>query len=206
MKLIEAVGEIIRTEGYTKLGVNRIAGTAGVSKKLIYRYFGNAENLIETYVRGKDYWMAFDHLAAELVEQHRQDAGKDFLATALQGLFGHLSESTEAQRIILWEVSEKSRLMSEISATRERLGTELFAMTDPFFARSEVDIRAVCALLLGGVYYLILHSNATGGTFCGIELKTAEGRDRILKTIRDVISWSYNRAEQQSSFRAPKSS
>ena len=38
-KLIDAVGEIFRTEGHTGLGVNKVAKRAGVTKKLIYDYF-----------------------------------------------------------------------------------------------------------------------------------------------------------------------
>ena len=38
-KLFAAVGEILKSEGYNGLGVNRVAKQAGVNKKLIYRYF-----------------------------------------------------------------------------------------------------------------------------------------------------------------------
>jgi AcrR family transcriptional regulator len=60
LKLINAVGEIIKTEGYTALGVNNIARKAEVNKKLIYRYFDNVNSLIEIYVRGKDYCIGSD--------------------------------------------------------------------------------------------------------------------------------------------------
>ncbi len=46
LKLIDAVAEIIQTEGYTKLGINHIARMAGVHKKSVYRYFGSVSNLI----------------------------------------------------------------------------------------------------------------------------------------------------------------
>ncbi len=46
--MIDAIGKIIREEGYLNLGVNKIAKVAGIHKKLIYRYFDNADNLIET--------------------------------------------------------------------------------------------------------------------------------------------------------------
>lgn len=84
LKLIDAVGEIIRTQGYIKLGVNNIATTAGVSKKLIYRYFETADKLIETYVRSRDYWMGFEHQVEELVDQHRSDHGRQLIKTVLK--------------------------------------------------------------------------------------------------------------------------
>ena len=105
-KLIDAVGEIIRTQGYTKLGVNHIASTAGVSKKLIYRYFGTADKLIETYVRSRDYWMIFWSHAEVLENNLHADHGKNLIETVLKNLYDHLSEMPETQKIILWEISE----------------------------------------------------------------------------------------------------
>ena len=197
LKLIHAVGEIIRTEGYTRLGVNRIACAAGVSKKLIYRYFGTADNLIETYIKSKDYWMVFRESIGELADRHGGDWGKGFMAPILQNLYEHLSGHPEAQKIILWEISEKSRLMREISAAREKLGTGLFAMIDPLFEKTNVDIRAILALLLGGVYYLSLHTNATGGSFCEIGIEKEERQKRLFKSLEDILEWAYAEAARQ---------
>ncbi|WP_236974163.1 TetR/AcrR family transcriptional regulator [Membranihabitans maritimus] len=192
LKLINAVGEVIRTQGYTKLGVNNIAKTAGVSKKLIYRYFGSADDLVATYVRSRDYWTAFSsHLSKELAEQHQHDHGKDFLTNVFKNLFEDMSEDSETQKIILWEISEKSKLMSEISEDREKFGGgEIFAITDPFFAGTDVDIRAICGLLLGGTYYLVLYSNTTGGSFCGIEIDTENRKTRLFNRLDKIIKWA----------------
>ena len=197
LKLVNAVGEIIRTEGYTKLGVNNIARKAGVSKKLIYRYFDNVDSLIENYVKNKDYWMSLNNAVEDLVKQHEQDHGKALASSTLENLFEHLSNVPETQKIMLWEISEKSGLMREVSATREKLGSKLFALTDPSFEKTNVDIRAVYALLLGGIYYLTLHANAAGGTFCEIDIKTNKGRNRINKGLKDIINWAYTEASNQ---------
>lgn len=203
LKLIHAVGEIIRTEGYTKLGVNRIADTAGVSKKLIYRYFGTADNLIETYIKSKDYWMVFRESIGELADRPGDDYGRGFMSTILQNLYEHLSDAPEAQKIILWEISEKSRLMREISDAREELGSELFAMIDPLFEKTNIDIRAILALLLGGVYYLALHSNATGGSFCEIGTEKEERQKRLFKSLGDILEWAYTEAARQKGLVSP---
>lgn len=38
-RMLKAVGEMIRRDGFEKLGVNAVAAHCGVSKILIYRYF-----------------------------------------------------------------------------------------------------------------------------------------------------------------------
>ncbi|GAB3496908.1 TetR/AcrR family transcriptional regulator [Spirosoma knui] len=50
-RLIRAVGQIISTEGYDQIGINRIASRSGVNKILIYRYFGGLEGLLDAYTR-----------------------------------------------------------------------------------------------------------------------------------------------------------
>jgi len=48
-RLIEAVGELIRLRGFKGLRISIVARQADVDRKLIYRYFGNLNNLIEAY-------------------------------------------------------------------------------------------------------------------------------------------------------------
>lgn len=53
-RLLDAVGEIIIKDGFDKVGVNAIASKAGVSKVLIYRYFGSVDNMIVEYLSQDD--------------------------------------------------------------------------------------------------------------------------------------------------------
>ena len=45
-RLLEAVSHIVENDGFTKIGVNRIANQAGCDKVLIYRYFGGLDGLL----------------------------------------------------------------------------------------------------------------------------------------------------------------
>lgn len=45
-RLLEAVSKIIEEEGFTQIGINRIAKKAQCDKVLIYRYFGGLDGLL----------------------------------------------------------------------------------------------------------------------------------------------------------------
>ena len=45
-RLLIAVSQIIENEGFSKIGVNKIAKQAKCDKVLIYRYFGGLEGLL----------------------------------------------------------------------------------------------------------------------------------------------------------------
>ncbi|MBB5637594.1 AcrR family transcriptional regulator [Pedobacter cryoconitis] len=197
LKLLNAVGEIIRTEGYKGLGVNNIATKAKADKKLIYLYFESVDKLVEAYVRQKDYWETFSEGIQILIEEHKGNFGKDLASKILVDQFNFFLQAEEMQKVILWEISEKNELMREIADARETLGNELFKLTDPQFENTNVDIRAIQALLIGGIYYLVLHAKSNGSTFCGIDINEQTGQQRIINSLKQVVEWTYNEAKNQ---------
>nr|WP_199082461.1 TetR/AcrR family transcriptional regulator [Pedobacter sp. ASV19] len=192
-KLISSVGAIIRSKGYQGLGVNAIAREAGVDKKLIYRYFGNVDTLIETYVVQKDYWLSFNKKIEESIEKiTRKDDLALIITTIFEKQFEYFFDEEEMQKIILWEISEKTELMNSLCRVKENFGDKLFAETDKFFLNSNVNFRSISALLVGGIYYLILHSKKNDCKACGIDINTEEGKNEIRKAIRQIVHWSLN--------------
>jgi AcrR family transcriptional regulator len=186
-KLIAAVGDIFRTEGYHGLGVNKVARMAGVDKKLIYRYFGNIDGLIEAYVVETDYWMMFFEKMRTLEVPQNGDQVRRLLTSVLQDQFAYFLKDKELQRLILWELSVKSPLMRSIHETRELMGKQLLDMTEPYLKNKTTNFRAVAALLIGGIYYIILHTRVHGGKFTDVDLSTDMGLNEILNAIEEVV-------------------
>lgn len=131
------------------------------------------------------------------MENEVHDFGEDLAKKLLQDLLSHLGNMKEAQKIILWEISEKNSPLGQLHYEREFLGKELFKLTDPLFMGSKLDIRACFSIMLAGVYYLTLHSNATGGKFCEIDIKKTEGRKRIEEGLSQLVSLCYDFARNQ---------
>src|SRR5688572_13396729 len=52
-----AVWSILSEEGFSGLRINRVAREAGVSKELIYRYFGDLPSLVLAAIGDRDYWL-----------------------------------------------------------------------------------------------------------------------------------------------------
>jgi AcrR family transcriptional regulator len=191
-KLIAAVGDIFRTEGYHGLGVNKVARMAGVDKKLIYRYFGNIDGLIEAYVVETDYWMMFFKKMRTLEVPQNGDQVRRLLTSVLQDQFAYFLKDKEMQRLILWELSVKSPLMRSIHETRELMGKQLLDMTEPYLKNKTTNFRAVAALLVGGIYYTILHTRVHGGKFTDVDLSTDMGLNEILNAIEEVVSITFD--------------
>ncbi|MDO5656391.1 MAG: TetR/AcrR family transcriptional regulator [Flavobacteriaceae bacterium] len=190
-KLLDTVGKIIREEGYTALKVNYIAKTAGLDKKLIYDYFGNADGLIHTYIKSQDYWNNISTtLDFEITPKSLEIATKEMILQQ----FEVLKNNKELQKIILWELSEENDVLRQLADAREHNGEELFSKyIDSHFKNSDFNFRAILALLISGSYYLNIHTETNGSKFCGIDLKTDEGRKEIEKAISKLIKWSFEK-------------
>lgn len=195
-KLIDAVAFIFKNEGYAGLGVNKVAKLAEVHKKLIYRYFGSFERLVEAYVVETDYWMRFaDHLR-ELKIPEDANGMHRLLSQVLKNQYLYFQQDKEMQQLILWELSAKSDLMRSIHNTREGMGKQFLEMSDPFLQNKKVNFRAIAALLVGGIYYMILHKRFNGGMFSDVDLNSESGKRDILDAIEQVVGMVFTTDQQ----------
>lgn len=206
-KLIDAVGTIIRTEGYKGLGVNAIAKAAKVNKKLIYRYFENVDRLIETYVIEKDYWLSFNNKITSQLEVKnlkKKDNMLKMLSALLEKQFEFFYNEDEMQKIILWEISEHTPLLEGVCKGREEYGETVLSIAEQHFKDSDVNIRGVGALLVSGIYYLVLHAKTNNSTICGLDVNSEAGREEISKSIRQVLEWTFKAGKTKKSKKKDK--
>ncbi|WP_454801396.1 TetR/AcrR family transcriptional regulator [Mucilaginibacter phyllosphaerae] len=198
-KLLDAVGEIVRKEGYTGLNATNIAKHAGLSRRLITFHFESVDNLIETYVRSKDYWTTPAANANLVCPVSEPADSRKILESLLVNQLDYFSREEEWQKIIIWQISQRSQVMFEIAEEREKVGDEFFKIADEFFDKTNVDIRAISGLLVAGIYYMVLHAKSNDSLFCGIDVNSVEGMNRIKKSIAEILFDAYKRAEKQKS-------
>lgn len=193
-KLLAAVGKILRVKGYSGLKVSKIAAVAGFDKKLIYEYFGSTEKLIDEYIKSQDYW---SKLTGSEIEIDISDGGHALSKLALINQFENLKKNKELQKIILWELSENKPILRKLADEREEMGDIMFKnITDPYFGEEKAKkFRAIIALLISGAYYLNIHTATNGSTFCGLDMKSDEGRTEIENAIVDIIDFAYGSKE-----------
>lgn len=188
-RLLAAVGKIIQTTGYQGLKVSAIAKEAGCDKKLIYDYYGSTEDLITEYVREQDYW---NKIGATPDFSPTLDTTKEFTKELVLQQYEMLRQNKELQKIILWELSEENYILRQLAEEREKQGELLFQhLTDDLFKDSDVNLRAIMAILISGAYYLNLHTEVNGSTFCGINLRTKDGREEIQQAFKKILEWTF---------------
>jgi len=194
--LLNAVGEILMACGYTGLRVNKIARHIGKDKSAIRHHFGRLVDLEKAYIREKDYWPPFFE-RYQLGEQPSKDEVKMMFTELMQQNLVSFMANPEMQKIIHWQISEENPLMRSVSVAREENGARLLSKATPFFIRSGTSFKAVTALLLGGIYYLVLHAETNKSTVCGIDINLESDREIIIKTIGQIIEWAFEATNEK---------
>lgn len=190
IKLLKTVGKIIRTKGFHDLKLTKIAETAGVDKKLIYNYFGSAENLINEYLRSHDFGSTIGEIDFSKIDL--SDHGKELSKILVSNMYEAMLKNKELQKIIVWELYEYNEILKKLSDHREALGDGLFeSVMAPHFKKNPKKYRAVLALLISSTYYLTIHAESNGSKFVGLDINNEEDRSIILEVISDIVNNAY---------------
>lgn len=193
--LIAAVGEALRDEGFQGLKTNKIAKRIGKDKNVVRYHFESMEGLEKAYIREKDHWLPFFE-RFQLGDAPKKEHVEILFRELMQANFTSFLTSSEMQQIILWQISESNPLLRHISDEREREGAKLLEQTDPYFKGSPVNFRAVISLLLGGIYYIVLHAKTNQSTVSGMDANQESDQQELLKTIGQVLDWAWLAAKK----------
>lgn len=175
-RLLESVGGIIRDEGFEKIGVNAVAARSGVSKILIYRYFGSLEGLLAAYIRQHDFWINF---VPEIPDKEQLPA---FLKQMFRDQIVQLRCDPTLKRLYRWELSSDNPMIVQLREQRERIGVECIRQVCERTGFPEAEIASLASFLTASVTYLVMLAE-----FCpvynGIRIDTDSGWEQIDKGI-----------------------
>ncbi|WP_375147004.1 TetR/AcrR family transcriptional regulator, partial [Bacteroides acidifaciens] len=133
-KLLEAVSYIIENDGFTKIGVNRIANQAGCDKVLIYRYFGGLDRLLMEWAKRHDYYSFAYSVFSEAIKGVETGSIKQIVKDVLMCQLNYLKDNVLMQELLVWELSGHSSFKGIIEE-RERIGYKLQEELNKFLDR-----------------------------------------------------------------------
>lgn len=194
-RLVRAVGRVVKRKGYSGLNGVNIATEAKVDRKLIYEYFGGVDQLVEEFIAQNDFWKYKGKEAIEQLVKEPEKIDRNTITYLLQSQYEVLSKNKTLQKIIHWELGDKNPTLRKIADNREEIGEKVFRIIDSDFEKANVDLRAILALQIAGIYYLILHAESNGSTFCGVDINEPEGKKRILNAMKDIVDYAYDKVE-----------
>ncbi|WP_303013325.1 TetR/AcrR family transcriptional regulator [uncultured Bacteroides sp.] len=180
-RLLDTIGKMIAEEGFEKIGINAVATQSGVSKILIYRYFGSVEGLMAAYIRQHDFWL---NLPLEFPDREQLPS---FIKNMFQGQIEQLRNNPTLKRLYRWELSCNNDMIAQLREQREKVGVYLVEKVSELTGRPQKEIAAMASFLTASITYLAMLED-----FCpvynGIPLNEDSGWKQINEGIDILIN------------------
>jgi AcrR family transcriptional regulator len=181
LAVMDAVHSLIEEVGFNKVTLTGIAARAQIEPTVFYRRYSNLDELFDVYSHKYDYWLAG---IAELMPPDLSD--EESMKWILLNLIRALHKNRGMQQMLIWELSDDNPVTRRTAALREKINDSLIKELEKRFENTGVDLSVMAALLISGIYYLILHRNMS--TFCNVDFSSKSGRERLENTIDQLVT------------------
>jgi len=165
--IVRAAARLLADQGFSALNVLAIAETAGGDRKLVYRYFGGVEGVVER-LGAEVHWTLGEARGA------RPSGSYGEAAAALVLAYGRALAADPLMRgLVAWETVEDSPMLRALDAGRSAAmqawaASRLAGVPRP----AGVDAPAVNAVLIAGIQMLALRREQQR-PFAGVALDDA---------------------------------
>lgn len=175
-RILDAVGRIVEREGFEAVGINAVAAESGVSKILIYRYFGTIEQLLAKYMEQNDFWLNFN------LAQLPQGEVKEFSKQIFRAYIQMLRNSPALRKLYRWELSSKHPSIEQLRQRREETALKIIGSVCELSGESFDRVAGISTLVTASVSYLcILGENC--GVYNSLQIDSDSGWQKLLETI-----------------------
>ena len=173
---MDAVSAIILEKDFNALGVNAIAQKAGISKVLIYRYFGSYDELLKKWAIKSHFWSEPEQTDHDFSEKNLIKA-KEIVTDIFIRQIRMMRNNPILRKLIRWHISSESPLSASIMAEVEAEGRKLSDNFRKNFS-TDLELEGMTALIIGGIYYLGIISDRVD-VFNGVSLNDLDSENRL---------------------------
>jgi AcrR family transcriptional regulator len=162
--IVDAAQRVFAARGFAAASISEIACAAGVSDGLIYRYFDDKRDLLNT-VLGNFYERILIALDAALA---RHDGFAARLEALIRGHLGVFVEDAGLCRLFISEIRMVSDYPGSVPhALNRRYTSVLVRLVDDAKqageVRPDIDARLLCDMLFGGIEHLVFRQLKRSG-------------------------------------------
>ena len=174
-KIYESFLNLLEEKGPQAVGINAIAKKAGVSKELIYRYYGGLQGLLLHLAKKGDFFKSM--LALQNSDLATVEDIKDFAKAGTQ----ELRENKLTQEILRWQLLENNEATRDLFKYSNKEMGKVFAISD-----KDTSLNHAFQLMIGGYIYFTLLSKFNK-KFITTDLTSEESWDNFDKAIEKTI-------------------
>jgi len=177
--IMTTISKIVKEEGFCNLNISLLSERANVRISVIERHFGSMDSLLKLYTQKYDYWLN-DAVDVDNV------AEKEILNSVATRFVEALWNNKELQKLMIWELIEDNSITRRSAQRREPTIQNIIPRYEAVINNLEADPKAVLAVIIAGIYYLILRKDRS--TFCGVNFKSKKGKVILTTVVASIFS------------------
>jgi AcrR family transcriptional regulator len=171
--IMQATKSLIDEVGFSNVTLTGIMQRAEVEPQVFYKRFGELNILIEKFLAKYEYWIS------DILENYddKNFEAEYYFRRFITEIAQSFAKNHTLQRLIAWEINEDNPTTRHKAKLRALNTEPVFEKFDKVFKNTPINIRAVTAILVGGIYYSILRSKRS--LMCGINFNSRKGREEL---------------------------
>jgi AcrR family transcriptional regulator len=136
--ILRVAGQVFAEGGYERASMDRIAGLAGVSKPMLYAYFGSKEGLYLAYVERTGGELVQRLVNADGDADHRPT---DRLRAVINEFLAFVEEHSDGWTVLFRELNARQPLAEQVAQLRAQIVSEVQRMLEAQNGSSWAGLR-----------------------------------------------------------------
>lgn len=180
----------IKKKGFSLALVTDIVKRAKIEPVVFYNRYKNLDEFYDTFVKDYDYWLS--DLVRDSIENIDSE---EAYSNVIEKILNNLLSDDIMTELLRWEVAEGNNITERTARLRTMHAVDIFRNYEEKHAGIGIDVPAVSALLVAGIYYMLLHKDRS--SMIGIDINQAAGKRRIVNAIREISRLIFQEKENR---------
>ena len=180
----------IKKKGFSLALVTDIVKRAKIEPVVFYNRYKNLDEFYDTFVKDYDYWLS--DLVRDSIENIDSE---EAYSNVIEKILNNLLSDDIMTELLRWEVAEGNNITERTARLRTMHAVDIFRNFEEKHADIGIDVTAVSALLVAGIYYMLLHKDRS--SMIGIDINQAAGKRRIVNAIREISRLIFQEKESR---------
>lgn len=180
----------IKKKGFSLALVTDIVKRAKIEPVVFYNRYKNLDEFYDTFVKDYDYWLS--DLVRDSIENIDSE---EAYSNVIEKILNNLLSDDIMTELLRWEVAEGNNITERTARLRTMHAVDIFRNYEEKHTGIGIDVTAVSALLVAGIYYMLLHKDRS--SMIGIDINQAAGKRRIVNAIREISRLIFQEKENR---------
>ncbi len=185
-RILRTVERLLVDEGFSALGINRIATDAGVAKVLIYRYFGDLEGLLNEFVTSEDFWPTREEIIDLPLDDFFAMDLRERIKRVMLNFITGLGKRPQTMASLAWEMSGNPALTRVLEDALGQFSDQISETLSQDERTIHPQLRAMLSVLSAGMVHLGL-AYQHHQRFGSLRLESSEDWKRTVRALNLII-------------------